>query len=63
MYPHQKNDAGRPALALVADRIEWHCDTCGREGRILLEHGGGCVACARCTSRFVVPVRELGPNE
>jgi DNA-directed RNA polymerase subunit RPC12/RpoP len=63
MYPHQKNDRGQPAVALVADHEEWHCDTCGREGRILRQHAGGGVACARCESRFVVPARELGADD
>lgn len=57
MYPHQRNPL--PAVSLIADSIEWHCDECGREGRILRVVHAGVVTCARCESRFVVPVREL----
>jgi hypothetical protein len=64
VYPHQKADP-LPAISLVSTLRDWHCDTCGREGRLLRQYSGGLVACAdaACESRFVVPVSELREGE
>lgn len=56
LYKHEKPTF--PYISLVADKKEWHCCNCGREGRILRYYDTGLIACPKCESRFMVTVEE-----